>query len=91
MRVLTVDDDNMNRKVCRAMLEMAGVEVVEASSGTEALTYIEEEMCFDAVLMDMRMPGMDGYRQRRLSGHGRITSRRSRSSSSRGAPGVTLG
>jgi CheY-like chemotaxis protein len=60
MRVLAVDDDDMNRKVCRAMLEMAGVEVVEASSGIEALTHIEEEVCFDAVLMDMRMPGMDG-------------------------------
>jgi signal transduction histidine kinase len=62
LRVLLVDDVDINRKVARAMLEQAGVVVVaEAGHGQEALDQLERAPdAFDVVLMDVQMPGMDG-------------------------------
>jgi CheY-like chemotaxis protein len=57
--VLVVDDVPANRQVARAMLEAAGYEAVTAPDGAEAIAAIERED-FDAVLMDVEMPGMDG-------------------------------
>ena len=58
-RVLVVDDVPANRLVTRAMLDAAGYEAVMASDGAEAIAAVERED-FDAVLMDVQMPGMDG-------------------------------
>ncbi len=59
MHVLFVDDDKMNRRVVRDMLEIAGVQMDEAEDGPSGLALID---CTDytLVLMDLRMPGMDG-------------------------------
>ena len=58
-RVLVVDDNPINRELARAILSRIGVEVSEAGDGLAAV-----EACattpFDAVLMDIRMPGLDG-------------------------------
>ncbi len=58
-RVLVVDDHPANREVARLMLAPTGAEIVEACDGIEAV-----EMCrlqaFDLILMDVRMPRMDG-------------------------------
>ncbi len=59
MRVLFVEDDSMNRRVVRDMLAVAGVEMAEAQSAEIGLHKVGEEE-FDLVLMDIRMPGMDG-------------------------------
>jgi CheY-like chemotaxis protein len=59
MRVLFVDDDAMNRRVVRDMLTVAEVEMAEADNGESGLRMVEEQS-FDLVLMDLRMPGMDG-------------------------------
>lgn len=59
MRVLFVEDDPMNRRVVRDMLEVASVAMVDAESAEIGLRMIGEED-FDLVLMDIRMPGMDG-------------------------------
>jgi signal transduction histidine kinase/DNA-binding response OmpR family regulator/ligand-binding sensor domain-containing protein len=59
-RVLVVDDQPINREVARGMLAAMGVEVVEAESGEQALLRLEEGR-FDAVLLDVEMPGMGGF------------------------------
>ena len=59
MQVLFVEDDAMNRRVVRDMLRVGGVEMSEASDAESGLRLIEENR-YDIVLMDLRMPGMDG-------------------------------
>jgi DNA-binding NarL/FixJ family response regulator len=59
-RVLIVDDERETRVLLRAFLEEEGVTVVgEGSSGKEAL-YMVNRLLPDVVLMDVRMPGMNG-------------------------------
>ncbi len=58
-RVLLVDDDEITRIVAREVLAQLGCEVSEAEDGAAALEMLESE-AFDAVLMDMEMPGLDG-------------------------------
>ena len=59
-RLLLVDDGESNRQLISILVRRAGVEVVEAANGAEALHRIDEQS-FDLVLMDMQMPVMDGY------------------------------
>ncbi len=58
--ILIVDDDWMNREVLQAHLESAGYQVLSANSGPAALQLIAAQPV-DLVLLDVRMPGMDGY------------------------------
>ena len=57
--VLIVDDAPSNRYVLRAFLRPLGVRVAEAADGREALDQLARES-FDLVLLDLRIPGMDG-------------------------------
>jgi len=59
MRVLIVDDHPVNREMMRLMLAAADCETVEANDGLEAVQRAGEEM-FDLILMDVRMPHLDG-------------------------------
>ena len=59
MHILYVEDNAMNRQVVRDMLDVAGATMVDASDAESGLRTIEEQD-FDLVLMDIRMPGMDG-------------------------------
>ena len=59
MNVLFIEDDRMNRRVVRDMLEVAGAHMVEAESAEIGLALIGEQD-FDVALVDLRMPGMDG-------------------------------
>lgn len=63
-RVLVVDDNDNARVVLRAMLDANGFTAEAVSSGSEALSRLEqasrENLPFDLVLMDWRMPDMDG-------------------------------
>ncbi|MDB5690513.1 MAG: response regulator [Sphingomonas bacterium] len=59
MQVLFVEDDAMNRRVVRDMLMVAGAEMSEAPDAETGLAMISEGG-FDIVLMDLRMPGLDG-------------------------------
>ena len=66
-RVLVVEDNPVNMMIAVAMLEQWGVEVVQARTGQEALDVIDAEQGrFDAVLMDVHMPGMSGYEATQL-------------------------
>ena len=60
--VLIVDDSNTDRKIMRKALEPLGITLSEATNGLEALNIIKSgEISFDAVLVDIEMPQMDGY------------------------------
>jgi signal transduction histidine kinase/DNA-binding response OmpR family regulator/ligand-binding sensor domain-containing protein/HPt (histidine-containing phosphotransfer) domain-containing protein len=59
-RVLVVDDNVINQQVAREVLMRAGVQADLAGSGVEAL-HMVEQTAYDAVLMDIQMPEMDGY------------------------------
>lgn len=68
VRALVVDDNPDNRVLMRALLLPVGFEVREAGNGVEALDLFEQ-WSPHVVLMDMRMPVMDGYEAtRRLKG-----------------------
>jgi CheY-like chemotaxis protein len=59
MRVLYVEDNPFNRRVFKDMLRAGGIDMVEAEDGATGLEMINTQS-FDLVLMDLRMPGMDG-------------------------------
>ena len=59
LNVLFIEDDRMNRRVVRDMLDVAGATMVEAESAEIWLDLIDRDD-FDMILVDLRMPGMDG-------------------------------
>jgi two-component system, OmpR family, response regulator QseB len=59
MKLLFVEDDAMNRRVVKDMLDVAGVLMDEADGAQEGLRMIDGGD-YDLILMDLRMPGMDG-------------------------------
>jgi TMAO reductase system sensor TorS len=60
MRILLVEDNAINRTVAIEILKKLGCEVTTASNGKEAVEAVDREQ-FDAILMDLQMPGMDGF------------------------------
>ncbi len=64
-KVLVVEDDKTNRELLEAMLQQEGIEVHSALDGMEALAEVERQV-FDVVLMDIRMPRMDGMEALKL-------------------------
>jgi len=58
-RILLVEDNDANLQVARELLEQAGLEVVTAANGLEAVELTVNER-FDGILMDLQMPVMDG-------------------------------
>lgn len=65
LRVLVVDDHVVNRRAIELVLQPFGVDATLAESGEEALELLNAEV-FDAVLMDVYMPGMDGREATRV-------------------------
>ena len=59
MKVLFIEDDRMNRRVVKDMLHVAEVEMEEAESAEEGLRLLDAN-AYDMLLVDLRMPGMDG-------------------------------
>ena len=59
MNILFIEDDRMNRRVVGDMLDVAGATMVEAESAERGLEILDEQD-FEMVLVDLRMPGMDG-------------------------------
>jgi two-component system, sensor histidine kinase and response regulator len=59
-RILLAEDNPVNQKLAKRLLERLGAEVQIAGDGVEALRALRESE-FDAVLMDCQMPQMDGY------------------------------
>jgi CheY-like chemotaxis protein len=59
-RILVVDDDADLREFLRLMLTSIGFEVTSAANGQEALDLMEDH-CPDLILLDMKMPVMNGW------------------------------
>jgi PAS domain S-box-containing protein len=60
-RVLLTEDNEMNQELAMELLSQAGMEVVLANNGQEAVDILTKDTRFDGVLMDCQMPVMDGY------------------------------
>ncbi len=58
--ILVADDESDLRSLLRDLLEGEGYQVTEAKSGTEVLTMLAKGSEFALVIMDVRMPGIDG-------------------------------
>uniref|UniRef100_UPI00261459C0 hybrid sensor histidine kinase/response regulator n=1 Tax=Hydrogenimonas sp. TaxID=2231112 RepID=UPI00261459C0 len=60
--ILIVDDSKTDRTIMRKALEPLGISITEATNGIEALNIMKEgSRSFDAALVDIEMPRMDGY------------------------------
>ena len=60
-RVLVIDDEAPIRLLCRVNLEAEGIDVLEAADGPSGLETAREELP-DVILLDVMMPGLDGWR-----------------------------
>ena len=60
-RILIIDDDARNIFALAATLKAKNFETESCSSASEALELLRSGMVIDAILIDMMMPGMDGY------------------------------
>ena len=63
--MLVVDDTAVNRELVRLMLEPLGLRIEEATGGAEAVQ-VAMSTPFDLILMDVRMPGVDGLEATRV-------------------------
>jgi len=71
-RILTIEDHEENRRLLRDLLTSAGYELIEAVTGEEGLTLAEAHVP-DLILMDIELPGLDGYEvTRRIKANPRL-------------------
>jgi adenylate cyclase len=61
VRVLAIDDQEVNLRLIDAVLSPRGYDVVVCSSGAEGLARLADDDLVDLVLLDVLMPGLDGY------------------------------
>jgi two-component system cell cycle response regulator DivK len=59
-RILVIEDHEDNRRILRDLLTSAGYEMVEAITGEEGVIFAQSHRP-DLILMDIQLPGMDGY------------------------------
>jgi two-component system cell cycle response regulator DivK len=71
---LIVDDNEKNRKLAAAVLSAAGFQTLEASTGAEGVA-LAAELGPDVILMDLRLPDMDGTEAARTLGADERTAR----------------
>jgi len=59
-RILVIEDQEDNRRIVRDLLTSAGYDLIEAVTGEEGVTLAETQRP-DLILMDIQLPGLDGY------------------------------
>ena len=62
--ILVIEDNEMNRKLCLAILESSQASVIEAETAEKGLELLEQQRP-DLILMDIQLPGMDGLKATR--------------------------
>ena len=60
-KILVVDDENVTRTLIKNTLRSQEYEIIEAESGEDALVLVEENDDIDIILLDIMMPGLDGF------------------------------
>ena len=83
LRVLLAEDNPVNQRLATVLLQKEGHQVVLAEDGEQAVARLEEDEDFDAILMDVQMPNMDG-----LEATAQI--RRREQQASTGEPGIPI-
>lgn len=63
-RILVIEDHEDNRRILRDLLSSAGFELIEAQTGDDGVAMAESHRP-DLILMDIQLPGMDGYQATR--------------------------
>ena len=68
IKIMVVDDNEYNRDIATEILRDSGATVIECSNGADAVRYIEKSDAdnVDIILMDVRMPGMEGFETTRM-------------------------
>ena len=67
LRLLVVEDNPLNQQVARELLSHAGAEIEVASDGEQGIACVRRaSLPYDAILMDIQMPKMDGYTATRV-------------------------
>lgn len=61
LKILIVEDDEISRELLRMQVRMFGKEVLEASTGVEAIDIYLKNPDIDLILMDIQLPEMDGF------------------------------
>ena len=59
-KIVIIDDSNFNRTLIVSLLSEAGYEVLEVADAETGIALVKES-CPDLILLDVTMPGMDGY------------------------------
>lgn len=67
--ILIVEDDETSMTIARSIVERTGAKVMEAYNGQEAVEFATHNVQLDVILMDIKLPVMDGYRASRLIKH----------------------
>lgn len=65
MKILVVEDNEINQKVVRAIFQRNNISFEMANDGDEALKKLKEQT-FDLILMDCQMPVLDGYQTTKI-------------------------
>ena len=60
-RLLVIEDEPLNAKYIVNALEPTGIEIVHAETGLAALEAVKQNPHFDVVLLDIRLPDIDGF------------------------------
>ena len=60
-KILIVEDNDANYMIFNAYLKVTGLQLIWVKTGEEAVTYCDNYDSIDLVLMDIKLPGMDGY------------------------------
>jgi len=66
LKILIVDDDNISNLLLENILKVITSQILKAHSGNEGVELFKANSDIDLIMMDIKMPGMDGYQATKL-------------------------